>query len=647
MSTEKAQENNDLSLLLSSEQRDALTLLIGTITEIMRKRIEATFDTVSPPTSTPEGDNPNIPKADNVESETPKESQSQETERPEISSPKLLDLRRKTLSSFDSWRDSVLRRIEEVLNSPDNHATPKRYEDVTSGDEPVLENDGLASIYPPVPTPLTDSLPKSYLPMITEALLLLLLSLEHYDARSRTLLLYICSSLKIPLSVLISQESATASTLIHAAEMSADQESKKRAKASKFSRRWKVGLASVAGAAVIGITGGLAAPLVAAGISGVLSGIGLGATAAAGYLGAVAGSSAIVGALFGAYGGKMTGEMVGRYAAEVKDFAFIPVKDKEKRLRVTIGVTGWLTTPEEITSPWNALNANAEVYALRWEMDALLDLGSSLQTVIQSYALAYLKVEIIKRTVLATLWAALWPIALLKAARVIDNPFSIAKHRSEKAGKILADALINKAQGERPVTLIGFSLGARVIYFCLLELAKRGAFGLVENVVLMGAPTPTSGKDWKAIRAVVSGRVVNVFSDKDYVLAFLYRTSSIQLGIAGLQMVNVKGVENIDVGDVVEGHLRYPYLAGILLNRVLAEDIEGAEVGRELELLKLLDERERMYMEKGESSGTETEDIEKAVQKAEMELQERRRRRAIEKEEEREQRERERRYEDY
>lgn len=81
--------------------------------------------------------------------------------------------------------------------------------------------------------------------------------------------------------------------------------------------------------------------------------------------------------------------------------------------------------------------------------------------------MGYAKSEIIKRTVCASLSAGLWPFGFLKVLRIIDNPFSIAKARSKKAGEVLADALINKAQGERPVTLIGYSLGARVIYTCL------------------------------------------------------------------------------------------------------------------------------------------------------------------------------------
>ena len=77
---------------------------------------------------------------------------------------------------------------------------------------------------------------------------------------------------------------------------------------------------------------------------------------------------------------------------------------------------------------------------------------------------------------------ALWPLSLMTVAEVIDNPFTVGLARSDKAGKLLADALINKVQGERPVTLCGFSLGARVIYTCLKTLAERKAFGLIENV---------------------------------------------------------------------------------------------------------------------------------------------------------------------
>lgn len=295
---------------------------------------------------------------------------------------------------------------------------------------------------------------------------------------------------------------------------------------------------------------------------------------------------------------------------------------------MTVGITGWLTAPEEVALPWKSLNSNAEVYALRWEMDALMDLGSSLETLLGSYAMSFAGYEVIKRTVLVSLMTALWPISLVKAARVIDNPFSIAKHRSEKAGRVLADVIVNKAQGERPITLIGFSLGARVVYFCLLELAERGAYGLVENVVFMGAPIPSSGEGWDAIRSVVAGKVVNVFSEKDYILGFLYRTSSVQLGVAGLQAVQIPGVENMDVGERVEGHLKYRHMVGVILRDVFGEDVRSDVVGKSEEVLRSLEQKQREGKEtqRGVEGDLEAQ-IDDAVAKAEKELLDRRRNR--------------------
>lgn len=208
-------------------------------------------------------------------------------------------------------------------------------------------------------------------------------------------------------------------------------------------------------------------------------------------------------------------------------------------------------------------------------MQALLDLGSALETFVRQYAIGYIKSEIIKRTVLASLWSALWPIGLLKFAKVVDNPFNIAKARAEKAGLVLADAIIHRAQGKRPVTLVGYSLGARLIYSCLMSLAERKAFGLVDTVVLMGSPVPSATENWALMRGVVSGRLVNVYAADDWVLGFLYRTSAIQLGVAGLQEVEgVEGVENFDVGSLIDGHMKYAEYVDQILSTILDADLE-------------------------------------------------------------------------
>jgi hypothetical protein len=244
-------------------------------------------------------------------------------------------------------------------------------------------------------------------------MLLLVLSLEHYSAFSRILLLNLASSLHIPLHILEEDEVRVAKSLSQVTkDLTGDEVAQKRSEENRNSRRWKVGLASVAGAAVIGITGGLAAPLVAAGVGTVLGGIGLGGTAAASLLGAMAESTFVVGTLFGIYGAKAGGKMMEQYAKDVQDFAFLPLhgalKDEyhggkdvapdDRRLRVVLGISGWLTQREDVINPWRALGHQNEVYALRWEVDALLKMGNSLETVVKSAAWSVAKKEIIART---------------------------------------------------------------------------------------------------------------------------------------------------------------------------------------------------------------------------------------------------------
>ena len=100
---------------------------------------------------------------------------------------------------------------------------------------------------------------------------------------------------------------------------------------------------------------------------------------------------------------------------------------------------------------------------------------------------------------------------------------------------------------------------------------------------------------------MVSGRLVNVYSENDFPLAFLYRASSAHLGVAGLRKTEfVKGVENVDVSDAVSGHLRYRYLTGAILRRIGFEDIDMEEVGREEAEMKAVEELEKREAEEHE-----------------------------------------------
>jgi hypothetical protein len=253
-----------------------------------------------------------------------------------------------------------------------------------------------------------------------------------------------------------------------------------------------------------------------------------------------------------------------------------PAKREQHRLRVSIGVSGWLNSPSDVNKPWEVIDpAGTEPFTLRFELDAMLRLGNSLNDVLFNYAWDGVTYTVVSRTLLGALYAGLWPLGLVKAASVLDNPFSVAIARADKAGKVMARALLDKVQGERPVTLIGYSIGARVIYSCLVELAEQHAFGLVESVVLMGAPVPSDSWPWRQIRTVVTGRVVNVYSTEDYILGFLYRSTKLQRGVAGLQ------------------DDKYRYLIGSILTKIQFGDVDFNKAAEQEHALKESEQKKK------------------------------------------------------
>ena len=454
-STEAGSSDQSLQTMLPTPaHRTALTLLLATVATQMRANVTAVFDPrfAGPPAPTP---NPlQDPKLDLSKVDVEKEEKlRKEREKmvDELSKPELQALKKSALDFFDKWRDGVLTRVGQVVNSK-AEAKEQVVEVEKSGDVkpqgvPVGEDTKLGTtegarssatvtadatitkiareLYPPVQTELTKELDQDKRRLVLHSIMLLLLSLENYAAHSRIFLLYLANSLDVPLHILAEDEESVAKTLLSAAELSADSETKKKADEGRNARKWKVGLATVAGAALIGVTGGLAAPLVAAGIGTVMGGLGLEATAAAVYLGTLASSSVVVGGLFGAYGGRMTGKMMDDYAKEVEDFGFVPLRkfsrprkiEKEyRRLRVAVGITGWLTDKEEVVKPWRVLAPSIEGFALRWELEALLRLGNAITGMLRTTVWSYAKKTLIKKTVFGALFEALWPLTLLVSA---------------------------------------------------------------------------------------------------------------------------------------------------------------------------------------------------------------------------------------
>merc|ERR1711879_348909 len=64
-------------------------------------------------------------------------------------------------------------------------------------------------------------------------------------------------------------------------------------------------------------------------------------------------------------------------------------------------------------------------------------------------------------------------------------------------------------------------------------------------------------EQWGIARSVVAGRLVNAYTKADWVLAFVHRIAGTARKVAGLGPVECIGVENVDLSDIVSGHLSY------------------------------------------------------------------------------------------
>lgn len=165
-----------------------------------------------------------------------------------------------------------------------------------------------------------------------------------------------------------------------------------------------------------------------------------------------------------------------------------------------------------------------------------------------------------------------------------------AKALATKAGRVLGTLLAQRVLGNRPITLVGYSLGSLVIFEALQYLAsilpsQTQVAGLIQDVYLFGAPVPADESAWASVRRLVSGRLVNGYATEDYVLAVLARISDMSWGVAGLQPVQVRGVENVECKDV-DGHLKWRGMVGRCLQVCNAPGVVNAEVISQLERIE-------------------------------------------------------------
>ena len=418
-------------------------------------------------------------------------------------------------------------------------------------------------------------------PLDIRDLIIALISLQLYTTRSRNLLIRTGIFFSHhPLFIKLLE--ASLSQQLNSLDSFNDKSGK-----SKSRRRIKMGLFALGGGAILAVTGGIAAPMLAYGFGavgtalGTLGPIGAAVGGAVATTGGLIASIGVPGAvfLFGTTGASLAGWKMSKRLGCLEQFEFCPITETADSLEVTICISGWLDeTGDGLTKQWRPDESGAlltDNYVLKWESRYLGHLGTLLYRLIRDEIAKSIASFWLTATLGAAATTLMWPVWVLNSIGDMDNTWLVVKDRAKLSGEVLANALSDQAAiGNRPVTLIGYSMGARVIFDCMQYLHDAGNFNCIQDVVLVGSPISTTfavqakRDKWDRARSVVSGRLINGYCTSDWLLGFLSRYIEWGLHVAGLAPVNEPGVEDYNLSDIVSIHTDYPSKMSEILARM-------------------------------------------------------------------------------
>lgn len=227
-------------------------------------------------------------------------------------------------------------------------------------------------------------------------LFLVLIADSAYDARSRSLLERVGRAMEVPWLQITKFEKRVMDAL-EMQEAENNQETwdesdhmEKRRKSALKRRYMVMGLATVGGGLVIGLSAGLLAPVIGAGLAAGFTTVGITGTSA--FLGGAGGTALI------ASGATLTGGTIGlrashRRTGAVRTFEYRPLHNN-KRVNLIITVSGWMTGKvDDVRLPYSTVDPiMGDMYSVLWEPEMLQSMGQTiniLATEVSSMAMCY------------------------------------------------------------------------------------------------------------------------------------------------------------------------------------------------------------------------------------------------------------------
>jgi hypothetical protein len=256
-------------------------------------------------------------------------------------------------------------------------------EKAASPPPPYVEHEGddLPEVRTPSQLPTSENIDIDLRWTVLCDLFLTLVADSIYDARSRVLLELVGGHMGVSWTEICRFEKRVTDALEmqQAAEKenwNEDEHKETRRKQALNKRYLYMGLATVGGSLVIGLSAGLLAPVIGAGLAAGFTTIGVAGTS--GFL-AGAGGAAIITSTAAASGGIIAVRAANRRTGAVKTFEYRPLHNN-KRVNLIVTVSGWMTGKvDDVRLPYSTVDpVMGDMYSVLWEPEMLRSMGDTI-----------------------------------------------------------------------------------------------------------------------------------------------------------------------------------------------------------------------------------------------------------------------------
>lgn len=264
-------------------------------------------------------------------------------------------------------------------------SSPRLPSDETPAEPPPAydkhEGEELPAVRTPSQLPSSEKLDIDIRWTILCDLFLVLIADSIYDARSRVLFERIGKALEIDWIDICRFEKKVTEALemqqqAERENWNEDEHMESRRKLALKKRYIAMGLATVGGGLVIGLSAGLLAPVIGAGLAAGFTTIGVTGTSSflAGTAGAaiITSSSAAAGSVIGA-------KAANRRTGAVKTFEYRPLHNN-KRVNLIVTISGWMTGKvDDVRLPFSTVDpVMGDIYSVLWEPEMLTSMGDTI-----------------------------------------------------------------------------------------------------------------------------------------------------------------------------------------------------------------------------------------------------------------------------